>query len=57
MTNNQIETSREIRLWVSQVIVPITIGITMIATNQKLKTALKAKAIKVIDKIKTKLEK
>lgn len=57
MTNRQIEISREIRLWVAQVVVPVTIGVAMITTNPNLKSALKAKAIKVIDKVRSKLEK
>jgi hypothetical protein len=57
MTNRQIEISREIRLWVAQIVVPVTVGVAMVTTNPKLKSALKAKAIKVIDKVRAKLEK
>lgn len=57
MTNRQIEISREIRLWAAQVVVPVTIGVAMVTTNPNLKSALKAKTIKVIDKVRSKLEK
>lgn len=58
MTNKQIETAREIRLWVGQIVVPAAVGGVIIMANpnvrlairgsiNKLKRSLRSKCIKV----------
>lgn len=58
MTYKQIETSREIRLWITQVIVP-TIAVTtaVVATVPELREAVTTKFNNVKDKVKLKLHK
>lgn len=40
MTYKQIETSREIRLWFTQVLIPVGIGIGLLASNQNVRDAV-----------------
>ena len=54
MTNRQIEASREIRLWLTQVVVP-TVGIAMLFPEVREATVTTAK--KVGSKIKKALQK
>ena len=54
MTNRQIETSREIRLWIRDIIVPsIGVGATILWLHPEIKDNIKTK----IDEIKSKLKK
>ena len=51
MTNKQIETSREIRLWIRDIIVPsIGVGATVLWLHPEIKDNIKSK----IDEIKSK---
>lgn len=43
MTYKQIEASREARLWIRQVIVPVCFGVAMIVTNDEARDFVKAK--------------
>ena len=55
MTYKQIETSREVRLWITQVILPaLGLGAALVATVPEFRTAVvdKAKAAKVAIKSK-----
>lgn len=54
MTNRQIETSREIRLWIRDIIVPsIGVGATVLWLHPEIKDNIKTK----IDEVKSKLKK
>ena len=54
MTNKQIETSREIRLWIRDIIVPsIGVGATVLWLHPEIKDNIKTK----IDEIKSKFKK
>ena len=54
MTNRQIETSREIRLWIRDIIVPsIGAGATVLWLHPEIKDNIKTK----IDEIKSKFKK
>ena len=54
MTNRQIETSREIRLWIRDIIVPsIGVGATVLWLHPEIKDNIKTK----IDEIKSKFNK
>ena len=54
MTNRQIETSREIRLWIRDIIVPaIGVGATVLWLHPEIKDNIKFK----IDKVKSKFKK
>ena len=54
MTNKQIETSREIRLWIRDIIVPsIGVGATVLWLHPEIKDNIKYK----IDEIKSKFNK
>ena len=56
-TWKQIETSREIRLWISQIIVPV-IGVTgALMAIPEVREAVKVKAVEIKEKIKSKLNK
>lgn len=55
-TWKQIETSREIRLWISQIIVPV-IGVTgALMAIPEVREAVKVKAVEIKDKVKSKLK-
>ena len=54
MTNRQIETSREIRLWIRDIIVPsIGVGDTVLWLHPEIKDNIKSK----IDEVKSKFKK
>ena len=54
MTNRQIETSREIRLWIRDIIVPsIGVGATVLWLHPEIKDNIKSK----IDEVKRKFKK
>ena len=54
MTNRQIETSREIRLWIRDIIVPsIGVGATVLWLHPEIKDNIKSK----IDEVKIKIKK
>ena len=54
MTNRQIETSREIRLWIRDIIVPsIGVGATVLWLHPEIKENIKTK----IDEVKSKFNK
>lgn len=56
-TWKQIETSREIRLWISQIIVP-AIGVTgALMAIPEVREAVKVKAVEIKDKLKSKFKK
>ena len=58
MTYKQIETSREIRLWITQVILPaVGIGTVLVTTVPEFREAVVTKAKNVKDKIDAKLHK
>lgn len=53
MTYKQIEASREIRLWIGQVIVPAAIGIAgIVALHPELKEKAKDKFVSIKNKLK-----
>ncbi len=53
MTNRQIETSREIRLWIRDIIVPsIGVGATVLWLHPEIKDNIKSK----VDEIKSKFK-
>lgn len=43
MTNRQVETSRELRLWIGQVIVPAVTGGIILAANPNVRLWVKSK--------------
>lgn len=47
MTNKQIETSREIRLWIGQVIVPAAMLVMVPEVREGLKTAVAKAKVKI----------
>ena len=56
MTNRQVETSREIRLWITGILGPIIIGgATILANNPELRVDLWLKAKQNIRSIKQKI--
>ena len=58
MTNRQIETSREIRLWIRDIIVPsIGVGATVLWLHPEIKDNIKSKIDEVKSKIKNKIKK
>lgn len=57
MTNKQIETSREIRLWIGQIIVPAVTTVAMTMAVPEIRHAVVAKAKIVTAKIKGKIKK
>lgn len=57
MTNRQIETSREIRLWIRDIIVPsIGVGATVLWLHPEIKDNIKSKVNEVKNKFKSKLK-
>ena len=57
MTNRQIETSREIRLWIRDIIVPsIGVGATVLWLHPEIKDNIKSKIDEVKSKIKSKIK-
>ena len=58
MTNRQIETSREIRLWIRDIIVPsIGVGATVLWLHPEIKDNIKSKVDEVKNKFKNKFKK
>lgn len=58
MTNRQIETSREIRLWIRDIIVPsIGVGATVLWLHPEIKDNIKSKIDEVKNKFKNKFKK
>lgn len=58
MTNRQIETSREIRLWIRDIIVPsIGVGATILWLHPEIKDNIKSKIDEVKSKFKNKFKK
>ena len=58
MTHRQIETSREIRLWARDIIIPtVTAVVTIAYLNPELRTKMIGKVNKVKGQIKTKFKK
>lgn len=58
MTYKQIEATREVRLWIGQIIVPAaTLATTILATNPELRNAAANKVKGVKDSIKGKFSK
>lgn len=57
MTYKQIEASREARLWIGQVLVPVATCAAIVMTNPNIRSTLKTKTVKLLDKVKAKLEK
>ena len=57
MTYKQIEASREARLWIGQVLIPVATCAAIIMTNPNIRSTLKTKTVKLLDKVKAKLEK
>lgn len=43
MTHKQIDTSREVRLWIGQVIVPTVTGAVLLASNPNVRFWVKSK--------------
>lgn len=57
MTNRQIETSREIRLWIRDIIVPaIGVGATVLWLHPEIKDNIKIKIDEVKSKFKSKFK-
>ena len=52
MTYKRIEASREVRLWIGQVIVPAVMGATMLAANPQVRYFVADKYQKAKSKIK-----
>lgn len=44
MTYKQIETMREIRLWIGQIVVPVTMSVMTLMTVPEVRSAVAAKA-------------
>lgn len=58
MTNRQIETSREIRLWIRDIIVPsIGVGATVLWLHPEIKDNIKTKIDELKSKFKNKFKK
>ena len=58
MTNRQIETSREIRLWIRDIIVPsIGVGATVLWLHPEIKDNIKSKVDEIKNKFKNKFKK
>lgn len=56
MNYHQIETSREIRLWITGILGPVILGgASIIANNPEVQTAIVEKTKEVLGKIKSKL--
>ena len=57
MTWRQIETSREVRLWIGQIVVPIVTTVGAMMMVPEVRTTVVDKATKLKEKIKTKINK
>lgn len=54
MTYKQIEASRELRLWIGQVVVPAAAAAAVVLSNPELKNAVKEKFESIKDRFKKK---
>lgn len=57
MTYKQIETSREVRLWVKDIIVPAIVTAGMLMTVPEIREPVKAKVSEIKEKIRTRTKK
>lgn len=57
MTYKQIEASREARLWISQVVIPVATVTTMALSNPEVRTFVTSKYKKTKESIKKKFKK
>lgn len=57
MTYKQIEASREVRLWIGQVIVPVATGVAIAMTNPDVRKAVVTKFNEVKKSVKQKFKK
>ena len=57
MTYKQIEASREVRLWIGQIIVPIVTTVGALMMVPEVRTTVVEKATELKSKIKTKIKK
>lgn len=57
MTYKQIEASREARLWISQVVIPVATVTTMVLANPEVRTYVTSKYKKTKESIKKKIKK
>ena len=57
MTMKQIETAREIRLWIGQIIAPVTLGAVLLLSNPKVQRKLERSINKSKQFIKAKFAK
>ena len=57
MTYKQIEASREVRLWIKDIIVPTLVTVSMMMTVPEIRESVKAKASEIKEKIRTRTNK
>ena len=57
MTYKQLEASREARLWLTQIIAPVTLGVALVMSNPERREAIKTKLKNGKDKITSKFQK
>ena len=57
MTHKQIETMRELRLWIGQIVVPAAMGMITLLTIPEVRSAVAAKAENMKNSIKNKEKK
>lgn len=57
MTMKQIETAREIRLWLGQIVAPVTLGVVLLLSNPKVQRKIERSVDKTNQFIKTKFAK
>lgn len=57
MTYKQIEASRELRLWLTQIGIPMVGGILYLEAHPEIKVSIKMKASMLKNQIKSKFEK
>lgn len=57
MTYKQIEASREARLWVTQIIVPIICGVGMLMAVPEIRETVKTKTSEIKEKFRTRFKK
>lgn len=57
MTYKQIEASREVRLWIGQIIIPAATAFGIVMANPTVRQSIKKKAIDVKRKIQNKFSK
>ena len=57
MTRRQIDSSREVRLWIRDVIVPTTVGVAVVMSNPSVRIAVKKKVCGVKNAVLKKFKK